>query len=85
VGFFLPRDNSRMRTAGFAVISNPAAIEPALLAQGPDCWKRLTIKWEALVEFVVPLGYQDETGFHYGTPPEESLAHEGRVFCDYAL
>ena len=24
-----------------------------------------------LVEWIAPLGYQDEEGFHYGQPPED--------------
>jgi hypothetical protein len=32
-------------------------------------WKRIVVKFRAAVVFHVPMGYQDETGFHFGTPP----------------
>ncbi len=27
---------------------------------------RVTVFWEAAIGYIVPVGYQDETGFHYG-------------------
>lgn len=27
---------------------------------------RIAVKWEAVMDFLVPLGYEDDTGFHYG-------------------
>jgi len=30
--------------------------------------KRIKVNWDAAVNFVVPLGYEDEAGFHYGKP-----------------
>jgi len=28
---------------------------------------RISVKWRKAVEFLLPVGYEDETGFHYGT------------------
>jgi hypothetical protein len=33
---------------------------------------RIFARWSAVIDFVVPIGYEDETGFHYGTPKLES-------------
>jgi len=30
---------------------------------------RLVAVWEAALNFLIPTGYQDETGFHYGEEP----------------
>jgi hypothetical protein len=28
-------------------------------------WKRLGITWHAALDYLVPMGHEDETGFHY--------------------
>lgn len=28
---------------------------------------RISVEWRKTVEFLLPVGYEDETGFHYGT------------------
>ncbi len=33
------------------------------------CIKRIITTWHAAVDFLVPIGYEDETGFHYGESP----------------
>jgi hypothetical protein len=33
---------------------------------------RLTAAWRAFRDSFAPLGYEDETGFHYGDRPEEN-------------
>jgi hypothetical protein len=30
---------------------------------------RLLVRWHALTDYLVPIGYEDETGFHYGEKP----------------
>jgi hypothetical protein len=37
-------------------------------------WTRLTIVWHAAINYLVPIGYEDETGFHYGEMPEPAAA-----------
>lgn len=34
----------------------------------PGFQTRIAVKWEAIVNFLVPIGYEDEAGFHYGWP-----------------
>jgi hypothetical protein len=29
-------------------------------------WTRLAVTWQAAVNFLVPIGYEDESGFHHG-------------------
>jgi len=31
---------------------------------GTPTW--ISVKWHEVVEFLVPVGYEDEAGFHYG-------------------
>ncbi len=33
---------------------------------------RIAAAWRAFCNSFAPLGYEDETGFHYGDRPEES-------------
>lgn len=30
--------------------------------------KRITAVWGAAMDFLIPVGYQDDSGFHYGEP-----------------
>jgi hypothetical protein len=32
------------------------------------CWARLVASFFARIERMVPLGYEDDAGFHYGRP-----------------
>jgi len=34
--------------------------------------RRVPVSWSAVVNFLAPIGYQDEAGFHRGTPPAPS-------------
>jgi hypothetical protein len=34
---------------------------------------RLSTAWSFLVNYVAPLGYEDERGFHYGEPPRKNV------------
>jgi hypothetical protein len=33
------------------------------------CLTRVVATWHAAIDFLVPIGYEDEWGFHYGEPP----------------
>jgi hypothetical protein len=32
-------------------------------------WARLAITCDMAIDYIVPIGYEDETGFHYGEMP----------------
>ena len=32
-------------------------------------WRRIRVQWHEAVSFIVPVGYQDEQGFHFGPSP----------------
>jgi hypothetical protein len=35
---------------------------------------RIAITWQTALDFFVPIGYEDESGFHYGTMPSSTAA-----------
>jgi hypothetical protein len=37
-------------------------------------WTRLAVTWHAAVNYLVPIGYEDESGFHYGKIPASNAA-----------
>jgi hypothetical protein len=41
------------------------SVEPEQFARGDTLWDKL-------VSLLLPVGYEDETGFHYGEPPVSS-------------
>jgi hypothetical protein len=45
-----------------------------LPAARPGSWTRLAVAWRAAINHHVPIGYQDETGFHYGQMPVPDTA-----------
>ena len=32
---------------------------------------RITTVWRALIDLIAPVGYEDESGFHYGESPKQ--------------
>ncbi len=42
---------------------------PEASCETPGCSMRIAVSWNAAVNFIVPMGYEDGSGFHYGTPP----------------
>jgi len=41
-------------------------------AARPGCLTRIVAAWEAAVNYLVPIGHEDETGFHCGEMPNRS-------------
>jgi hypothetical protein len=35
-------------------------------AARPGSWTRIAVLWHTVIDYLVPIGYEDETGFHYG-------------------
>lgn len=56
--------------------NSPKGARAAAVLRRSD-WIRLAIKWSAAVKFQVPIGYQNETGFHYGKMAEDN---DSRLF-----
>lgn len=46
---------------------------PSLPASAPTWWSSLETSFRKAYDSVVPLGYQDEWGFHLGPEPEPDL------------
>jgi len=62
-------DDWSMTMLSHVLIENiPEPVVP-MLRKWPGCLKRIAVTWDAVMNFVVPLGYQDKNGFHYGAPP----------------
>ena len=32
------------------------------------CFNRVVARWRAAINYLVPIGYEDDSGFHYGQP-----------------
>jgi hypothetical protein len=41
-------------------------------AARPGSLARIAVLWHTAINYLVPIGYEDETGFHYGGMPESS-------------
>jgi len=60
------RDLLRMMTAGHAPTG-----ELRMNSRSPkQSWlKRLRARWNAALDALIPMGYEDKAGFHYGSKP----------------
>jgi hypothetical protein len=38
-------------------------------AARPSGCTRIEVIWHAVIDYLVPIGYEDETGFHFGEMP----------------
>jgi len=39
----------------------------------PAFSRLIAVSWDAVVNFIVPIGYEDQSGFHYG---EQPISHD---------
>jgi len=63
-----------------AIVSHPERDLPAGWSSSSDTefnrtarpgkWTRIAVTWHAAIQYLVPIGYQDADGFHYGEAPE---------------
>lgn len=44
----------------------------------PLWWQRFRAYWNATFEAAVPVGYEDEAGFHYDTEARADFGHQDR-------
>jgi hypothetical protein len=51
--------------------NGPALSVPA---PRPKRWTRIAVAWHAAVNYLVPIGYEDEAGFHYGAKPKSDTS-----------
>jgi hypothetical protein len=51
------------------VESQPRTMLPKAVSGG---WHRIMARWESAIDFLVPFGYEDQTGFHYGEVPAQA-------------
>lgn len=57
-----------MTTTSHITVAGANADLPGTANVAGGLLRRLSVSWEAVANFVVPIGYEDEEGFHYGTP-----------------
>jgi hypothetical protein len=77
-------------SAGLPPASNRAGrIAPAVR---PESGTRVVVTWDAVINYFVPIGYEDEGGFHYGERPmsseratEQLAAHSFGRFKQHTL
>ncbi|MGP8199174.1 MAG: hypothetical protein ACLQU4_06700, partial [Limisphaerales bacterium] len=50
---------------------HPVPLSTARIASRP---RRRSQIWHAAIDYLVPIGYEDETGFHYGEMPTSNTA-----------
>jgi hypothetical protein len=58
-----------MTTADQVLVQDEQADTPGTSHGSPGISNRITVSWDAVINFLVPVGYEDESGFHYGGPP----------------
>jgi len=55
-------------------LSSSDASGPIVPAARPGSWTRLAVTWHAAINYLMPIGYEDETGYHYGEMPVSNTA-----------
>ena len=61
---------------GVAAQSLPASHAVGRIMPGArlGTWTRVAIAWRAVINHLAPIGYEDETGFHYGEMPASNTS-----------
>ena len=54
-----------MTTVNQFLVRNVQADRTVLPPERAGCSKRIAVCWDAVVNFIVPVGYEDQRGFHY--------------------
>ena len=67
-----------MTTTNQFLVRNVQADRTVLPPERSGFSKRISVCWDAVVNFIVPVGYEDQSGFHYG----EQSASYGSVHVD---
>ena len=58
-----------MTTTNQALARNAQMNRPGMCRQGSGSPNWMAVSWDAVVNFLAPLGYENESGFHYGKQP----------------
>ena len=58
-----------MTTTNQALARNAQVDQTGMCRQGSGTSKWMAARWNVVLNFLAPLGYENESGFHYGIQP----------------